>query len=189
MEGYLDLVALRSARTSPLRTALDVRARGRDRNRENTYIRPPSKGYTIPWPGVEDGPEDDGDQERKRGDGGIEQAMEGAQSSWAGVEEERAAGASIAGRMDAGDKVVEAQTPVGQPGEVAEALADGGAIAMGAVPAPDEEVGDEDVEGDESAERSEGQRRQQPGGFEVVTMVKRGIDAHQRVEGHFPHVR
>lgn len=157
-------------------------------NCRGTYIGPPVERRAIPRPGVEDGPEDDGHQERVRGDGGVEQAVESAQASGPGVEEDRPASAGVAGGVDAGDQVVEAQTPVGQPGEEAEALADGVAIAMGAVPAPDEEVDEEDVEGDEAAEAGEREGRQQPGGLEVVTLVERGIGAHQRVEGHFPHI-
>lgn len=114
--------------------------------------------------------------------------MQGAQASRPGVEEDGAAGARIADGMHAGDQVVEAQAPVGQPGEVAEALADGGAIAMSAVPTPDEEVGEEDVEGDEAAQSGERQGRQKPGGLEVVMVVERGINAHQRAEGHFAHL-
>lgn len=108
--------------------------------------------------------------------------MQGAQASRPGVEEDGAASARIADSMHAGDQVVEAQAPVGQPGEVAEALADGG------VPTPDEEVGEEDVEGDEAAQAGERQGRQKPGGLEVVMVVERGINAHQRVEGHFAHL-
>lgn len=84
--------------------------------------------------------------------------------------------------------MIESQAPVRQPGEVAEGLADGVAIAMGAVPAPDEEDGHEDVERYEAAENSVGEGREEPGGFEAVLTVEGGVCAqHAGERAGFAH--
>ena len=86
--------------------------------------------------------------------------------------------------MDARDEKVKPQTPVGQPGEVAEGLADAdGVVIVGAVPAPDEEDGGEDVEGDGAAEEGQRDGRQEPGGFKGVGGVQRRVGADQAEEG------
>lgn len=81
--------------------------------------------------------------------------MEHAKHPRPAVEEDGAAGPRIAGCMDRGNEEIEAQAPVGQPGEVAEGLADGDRVIVGAVPGPDDDDGGEDVEGDEGAENRE----------------------------------
>lgn len=70
--------------------------------------------------------------------------------------------------MDGRNQEVKAQAPIGQPGEVAEGLADGGGVVVGAIPNPDEDDRGEDVKGDEGAESCEESWGQQPGGFEGV---------------------
>lgn len=103
--------------------------------------------------------------------------MQGAQRTRQSVEEHGAPCACVTCGMDRRDEIIEAQTPVREPGEVAEALANRVGVAVGAVPAPDEKDGDEDVEGDEGAEESEGERREEPGGFVAVAGVEGGVDA------------
>lgn len=89
----------------------------------------------------------------------------------------------IAGRVDGGEEHVETYSPVGQPGEVAEALADFCTVAMSAAPTPDEEDAGKDVEGDGAAEDGVGEGREKPGGFVDVGTVSRGIDVEEVVEG------
>lgn len=101
-------------------------------------------------------PENDRHEEWKRRDGRIVETVEGAQATGPAIEQHRATGQRIEGGVDACENVVEAQTPVCQPGEVAEGLADSCAVAMSAVPAPDEEDGHEYVERDRTAENGVG---------------------------------
>ncbi|XHF98292.1 hypothetical protein AWENTII_001848 [Aspergillus wentii] len=91
--------------------------------------------------------------------------MEDTQKARPAIEKHRTTGQGIAGRVDGGEAEIETQTPVGEPGEVAEGLADLVAVAVGAIPAPDKEDSGEDVEGDEGAEDGEDERRKKPGGF------------------------
>lgn len=81
--------------------------------------------------------------------------------------------------MDGCDEEVEPQTPVGQPGEVAEGLADGDGVIMCAIPGPDDDDGGEDVEGDEGAQSRESGWREEPGCFEVVVRVEGWVDAEE----------
>lgn len=109
--------------------------------------------------------------------------MEGAKGARPAVEEDRVALKCIAGCVDGGKEHVETDSPVRQPGEVAEAFADFCAVAMSAAPAPDEEDAGEDVEGDGAAEDGVGKGREKPGGFVDVGTVSRGIDVEEVVEG------
>lgn len=85
--------------------------------------------------------------------------MQQAKDTRAAVEQDGAARPRIAGCVEGRDEEVEGQAPVGQPGEVAEGLADGAGVIVGAVPGPDDDDGGEDVEGDQGAEsREEGWR-------------------------------
>lgn len=93
----------------------------------------------------QDSPKDDSNEKRERGDSRVEQAMQSAQSPRPAIEEHRATSARIAGCVDSSKKKIEAQTPVCQPGEVAERLADLAARAVGAVPGPDDDDRREDV--------------------------------------------
>lgn len=53
--------------------------------------------------------------------------------------------------MDSRDEEVEAQTPVAQPGKIAEGLADGDGVIVGAIQGPDGDDADEDVKCDQGA--------------------------------------
>ena len=64
--------------------------------------------------------------------------------------------------MDCGEKKVEAKAPIGQPGEIAERLADPNAIIVGAIPNPNDDDRGEDVEGNECAQTCQNCGRQQP---------------------------
>lgn len=64
------------------------------------------------------------------------------------LKQHRAARPRITSRMNRREEMVKAQSPVCQPGEVAERPADSGAVTVGPVPAPDEEDRREDVQGD-----------------------------------------
>lgn len=141
------------------------------------YIRPSLKSPRIPRRLKQNRPEYDRHEKREGGDGGVENGMQGAQRTRQSVEEHGAPCACVTCGMDRRDEIIEAQTPVREPGEVAEALANRVGVAVGAVPAPDEKDGDEDVEGDEGAEESEGERREEPGGFVAVAGVEGGVDA------------
>jgi hypothetical protein len=57
--------------------------------------------------------------------------------------------------MDGSEKHVKSQTPICQPSEEAEGLADHIAFIVGSVPAPDGENAGEDVEGDQTAQASQ----------------------------------
>ncbi|GMF73602.1 unnamed protein product [Aspergillus oryzae] len=149
---------------------------------DNTYIRPGIKSHVEPRR-VQNRPENDRHEKWERRDSRIVETVEGAQATGPAIEEHRATGQRIEGGVDACENVVEAQTPVCQPGEVAEGLADSFAVAMGAVPAPDEEDGHEDVERNRTAENSVGQWWEEPGGFEAVLTVKGWVCAHKAVEG------
>lgn len=48
--------------------------------------------------------------------------------------------------MDSGEEHVEASTPVSQPGEVAEGVRNRSVVIVGAIPAPEDEDGDENVQ-------------------------------------------
>jgi hypothetical protein len=52
----------------------------------------------------------------------------------------------IAGCMDSGEEHVEANTPVTQPGEVAEGVTNRSAVIVSAIPTPEDEDGDENVQ-------------------------------------------
>lgn len=54
--------------------------------------------------------------------------------------------------MDGGDEEVEPQTPVREPGKIAEGFADCDTVIVRAVPDPDDDDGREDVEGDETTQ-------------------------------------
>lgn len=81
--------------------------------------------------------------------------MEHATSAWPTVEQHRAPRACIQSRMDRSEEVVESQTPVRQPGEVAERLANLDTVIVDAVPGPDEDDRREDVQGDQATETGE----------------------------------
>ena len=61
-------------------------------------------------------------------------------------------------------------------------MADLGAVAMGAAPAPDEEDAGEDVERDGAAEDGVREGREKPGGFIDVGVVAGGIDVKELIE-------
>lgn len=74
--------------------------------------------------------------------------MQHATSTRPLLKQHRAPRPRITSRMNRREEMVKAQSPVCQPGEVAERLADGGGVIVGAIPAPDEEDRREDVQGD-----------------------------------------
>ena len=151
--------------------------------RRGIYVLPSAKCHGVPRTRVKDSPEDDGHEEWVGSDGGVEKAVEGTKGARPAVEEDRVTFQGIAGCVDGGEEHVETYSPVGQPGEVAEALADFCAVAMSAAPAPDEEDAGEDVEGDGAAEDGVGKGREKPGGFVDVGTVSRRIDVEEVVEG------
>jgi len=101
---------------------------------------------SVPGTVVEDGPVDDGDEERVGDDGGVEEAVESLERAREAVEE--GSGRQRVGEgVEGGDDEVEGEAPVGENGEVGEFVADGGAAGVACAGlADDEEAGDEDVE-------------------------------------------
>lgn len=112
------------------------------------YIRPSLKRQRIPRRLEQNRPEHDRHEKREGSDSRVEEGVQDAQRTRQSVEDHGAPCACVACCMDCRDEKIESQPPVREPGEIAEALADGVGVAVGAVPAPDEEDGDEDVEGD-----------------------------------------
>jgi hypothetical protein len=110
-----------------------------------TYIRPAGEGFLVERRLKEESPENDSYQEWVTGDSRVQQGVESTTETWPAVEEHGASCPRIAGCVNGREQEVEAQTPVGQPGEVAEGLADRNAITVGAIPCPDDDDGGEDV--------------------------------------------
>lgn len=116
-----------------------------------TYIRPTRKDLLVKRRTKQDRPKDDSHQERECRDGRVQQTMQDAKHPRPAVEEYRATSPRIAGCVDSRDEEVETQAPVGQPGEVAEGLADSDGVIVGAVQGPDGDDAGEDVKSDEGA--------------------------------------
>lgn len=89
--------------------------------------------------------------------------------------------------MNCREKLVKAQSPVCQPGEVAEGLANCDAVAVGAVPGPDHDDGGEDVQCDQAAQTGEDGRGEEPGGFEAMEGIEAGVCSEERCAGDAAH--
>lgn len=140
--GDLQLLAICNVLVSCMFAGVGVHA-------YKTYIRPTREDLLVKRRTKQDRPKDNSHQERERRDSRVQQTMQDAKNPWPAVEEYRATSPRIAGCVDSRDEEVEAQTPVGQPGEVAEGLADGDGVIMGAVPGPDGDDAGEDVKSDQ----------------------------------------
>lgn len=105
--------------------------------------------------------------------------MEHATHPGPAAEESGAARPRIPGCMDGGDQEIKPQSPVCQPSEVAERLADGAAVPVGTVPRPDDDDGCEDVEGDQRAQTREDGGGQEPRGLEEMTIIVCWVDAEE----------
>lgn len=136
-----------------------------------SYIRPGIEDDWKPRVLVEDGPVDDGDEEGKRHDGGIVEAMECLQGSRPAIEP-RAASDGIEQGVHARDEHVEQNAPEGQVGEVAEGLADEERARVHAIVDPVRQDRGQAVGEDQEAEQREQERWEQPRSRERVLRVE-----------------
>lgn len=132
---------------------------------------------------VQDGPVDDEDEEREGRDAGVVEAVQGAEDARQTVEEHRPPRARVAEAVDRRHEEVEPQTPEIEPGEVAEGLADAGAGAVRTLPAEDEEDAGEHVQREKGAQRGQHAWWEEPGCFEGMETVQRGICPEKAEEG------
>lgn len=120
-----------------------------------TYILPAGEWLLVPRRAEEDSPKDNRNENREGCDCHIQQTVQHAEDPRPAVEENRMTRSYIVGCMDGGEQHVEASAPVSQPSEVAEGVTNRGGVIVGAIPAPEDEDGGENVQRDQTAKTSE----------------------------------
>lgn len=126
-----------------------------------TYIGPSIKFFREPRSIVQNRPINDGDEERKGDDGGVEEGVQGLKRARPAIEP-RSTFEGIDQGMGACNQAVEEDSPKGQHGEVAELASDQIGTVVDAVIYPMGQLGGETVEKDKESKTGEQDGWQQP---------------------------